>query len=72
MWATAVSEVNEIKELGLKEDPVKTPIEDKSHCLIDFSQVDSDSRIKAIASKLTEKVRERGCTYDPKLVMQRK
>jgi hypothetical protein len=65
VWGVSVSEVNDIDDLNIKEDPIENPIEDKSHSLIDFSLLDSESRIKAISSKLADKARKRGCLHQP-------
>ena len=40
-----------------------TPVEDKSHALINFSKLPSESRIKATAKQLTAKARDRDCLY---------
>lgn len=64
VWAVSVLEVSETAELSIEKDPVTDPIEDLSHCLIDFSKIDPESRIKAIGSKLADKARSRGCLFD--------
>jgi hypothetical protein len=65
VWGVSVQEAKETPGLSLKEDPIEGPIEDLSHCLIDFSNIDSEGRIKTIASKLADKARSRGCLFEP-------
>ncbi len=63
VWGVSVGEVSEMQELTVEEDPVVAPVEDLSHALIDFSKIDSESRIKTVASKLADKARLRGCLF---------
>lgn len=65
VWGITVAEVLENGELKIQEDPIKDPVIDDSHCLIDFSQISSESQIKSVGSKLSEKARNRGSLYRP-------
>lgn len=63
VWGVSVREVYEMSEITLEEDPVSEPFKDPSHALINFSKIDSESRVKTISSKLADKARSRGCLF---------
>jgi hypothetical protein len=63
VWGVSVGEVREIADLDIQSNPLKAPVKDQSHCLIDFSKVSSKSRITSISSKLSDKARFRGCLF---------
>jgi hypothetical protein len=65
VWGVSVEEVCAMQDLSIEEDPISAPIPDPSHGLIDFSQIESESRIQKLASKLAEKARARGCLFSP-------
>lgn len=65
VWGISAKEVGEIAELKIEDDPIYDPIVDISHCLIDFSGIGSEHKIKAISSKLADKARARGCLFNP-------
>lgn len=65
VWGISVKEVVEVAGLKMEKDPITGLIEDPSHCLIDFSEVDSESKIKSVSSKLADKARVRGCLFNP-------
>lgn len=65
VWGVTVEEVSMIDSLSIESDPVEVPVQDKSHSLINFSKLSSESRIKATAKQLTAKARDRDCLYKP-------
>lgn len=65
VWGVSVGEVLMLDPLSIESDPIETPIQDKSHSLINFSKLSSESRIKAVAKQLTAKARDRDCIYKP-------
>jgi hypothetical protein len=65
VWGVTVSEVRTLDSLSIEGDPIEAPVQDKSHSLINFSKLTSESRIKATAKQLTARARDRDCLYKP-------
>jgi hypothetical protein len=65
VWGVSVGEVSHYDSLSIESDPISDPVDDQSHCLINFSKLSSESRIKAMAKQLAAKARDRGCIYKP-------
>ena len=65
VWGVTVEEVSLLDSLSIESNPVEVPVQDKSHSLINFSKLSSESRIKATAKQLTAKARDRDCLYKP-------
>ncbi len=63
VWGVSVGEIREIGDLHIQQDPLNTPVNDPSHCLIDFSEIPSKGRVVSISSKLSDKARLRGCLF---------
>ncbi len=63
VWGISVGEVLSFDSLSIEYDPIKVPVEDNSHALINFSKLPSESRIKATAKQLSAKARDRDCLY---------
>ena len=65
VWAVSVEEVVSLDSLAIEPDPIEVPIQDRSHALIDFSKLPSESRIRSTAKNLAEKAQDRDCLYEP-------
>lgn len=65
VWGVSVGEAISFDPLSIESDPIEAPVQDKSHSLINFSKLPSESRIKATAKQLTAKARDRDCLYKP-------
>ena len=63
VWGVTVGEIHAMDSLLIEYDPIEAPVQDRSHSLINFSKLSSESRIKATAKQLAAKARDRDCLY---------